>query len=1459
MKPRHFAFLGLLMTVTLNVRATSLTWDTSPGTVGAGDSSITGGTGTWNTTTALGNWTADGGANNIAWVNANNDGAIFGGTAGTVTVTSVTANSLTFNTTAGYIVTGSTITLAGTTPTITANVDAKISSVLAGTLGLVKSGAGTLTLSAANTYTGGTTINAGTLNLDFSTRQSTTPVNLGAIAVGATGTLSLFNTAGSGTVEATYYNGGAITGSGIISTSGSMEMFGGSSINSFTGQINVVAGRLGTNGSDWSSTGAMNLDIASGAIFDIRTGTAGVSNLTGLGTVTTSYVNGGSLFVGNNSASSTFGGTIINGGSGVTLTKVGSGTLTLSGANTYTGGTNVNGGTLAVTGGVTGSAQLVIGATGAGAVTLSGSMNIVNGGTGVVIGSNNSTNAGFNGTFTQTGGSFTTNGNIFTGNAATTNVITLSGGTFANTAGTTYVGIFGGNNTTLNINGGAATLKALTYYGGTGTTNLTSGTLQVTTVNIGPSSPTSTFNFDGGTLKAGAATITFMQGLTNAKVKEGGAQIDTNTFDITIAKALTHGGVAAVDGGLTKSNTGKLTLTGANTYTGPTNVNQGTLAFGTGGSMSASSIITVAVGATLDETVTGWTLASGQTLQGGGSVLGNTTVSSGATLSPGIAGIGTLTGNAALTMAGNAVFEINKAGAVLTNDQVTGLTAVNYGGTLTVTASGDTLAAGDSFQLFVAGTYNSGFGTYNLPILPAGLSWDTSGLLVNGSISVVNFVGTPNFNPVGGGYVGAQSVTISSDSGSTIHYTTDGSDPTTSGTVLTGASPLSGIIVPDNSTATIMAYATKTGQGDSPVATAVYHTVTTPTWNVDADGNWSESANWLSGVIPDGSGVPADFSVFPQNGDATVTLDSNRAVGSLTFGNTNGFNWALAASGGSVLTLAGSSPTITVLDDITTISAPLAGTQGLTKSGVGTLSLIGGNSYTGGTTVSGGTLQIGNGTLNGTIGSGTYSIASGAKLLLNYATGAAPAYSNFTGAGMLELRAPNPASSFANWGTSALPVGFTGTMQLDSGRLLIGAPSTLGGATAVSIGSGGQILFYDGTTSGTGYTFAQNYSISGVGTLEAVHNLGALRVAGMNATISGNVTLTGNAGLYTQSGQPNSSLKITGVVSDAGSGFNLTANASSGTISLAGVNTYTGTTIIGAGTLEISGAGQLGSGSYSANISNAGTLLYNSTATQTLSGNISGAGAITKASASTLTLSGTNTYTGNTTVNAGTLALASSGTLTFKIGANGVNNQLTGAGTATLDGTFALDLTSANTTSGNSWTLVNVGSLTETFGASFAVSGFTQAADVWTMTSGGNTWTFTEATGILSVSQGGYNSWAASFPGLTDATPGGDPDNDGLSNLLEYVLGGDPRISDASIRPVSAIVGTDLVLTYKRSDDSKNDTTQVGQWSTNLIDWNDVNPVIVNDNGSAPDDMSVTVPMSNAVNGKLFLRLHVTQ
>jgi autotransporter-associated beta strand protein len=121
---------------------------------------------------------------------------VFEGTAGTITLSAPTAHNLNFNS-GTYALQSSTLTLNGTTPTITVNpnLSASISSIVAGTAGLTKSGAGTLTLSGANTFTGTTTISNGTLKIDAGAGGS---LSGNALTFSGTGTFNYDNTTASG-------------------------------------------------------------------------------------------------------------------------------------------------------------------------------------------------------------------------------------------------------------------------------------------------------------------------------------------------------------------------------------------------------------------------------------------------------------------------------------------------------------------------------------------------------------------------------------------------------------------------------------------------------------------------------------------------------------------------------------------------------------------------------------------------------------------------------------------------------------------------------------------------------------------------------------------------------------------------------------------------------------------------------------------------------------------------------------------------------------------------------------------------------------------------------------------------------------------------------------------------------------------------------------------------------------
>jgi autotransporter-associated beta strand protein len=126
----------------------------------------------------------------------------------------------------------------------------------------------------------------------------------------------------------------------------------------------------------------------------------------------------------------------------------------------------------------------------------------------------------------------------------------------------------------------------------------------------------------------------------------------------------------------------------------------------------------------------------------------------------------------------------------------------------------------------------------------------------------------------------------------------------------------------------------------------------------------------------------------------------------------------------------------------------------------------------------------------------------------------------------------------------------------------------------------------------------------------------------------------------------------------------------------------------------------------------------------------------------------------------------------------------------------------------------------------------------------------------------GYDAFADSITDVTKRGELDDADSDGISNLIEYALAGNPNLPNRQILPAFAATATNAVFTFKRSDDSENDTTQIFQWSTDLQTWNDValgaataGIVSVVENESAADDITVTI--TKGTNTKIFGRVKI--
>ncbi len=242
------------------------------------------------------------------------------------------------------------------------------------------------------------------------------------------------------------------------------------------------------------------------------------------------------------------------------------------------GNVHQSGGTITITGS---GDNVVIGgrdnAYGIGTYTLSGGTLDAGSNSNVLVGKNGQ------GTFTQSGGTLYARQLLAIGRySGSSGAYSISGGTISqtNTSNRLYVGYAGAGTLTVSGSGLVDAGGGLRLSGSssvTGEVFLNGGTIYTTIVDDGGG--TSIFHFNGGTLKAKNATTTFMQGLDTVDVQSGGAIIDTNGFNITIAQQLLAG---SPSGGLTKNGSGILTLTGNPTYAGETVINAGQLQLNTG-------------------------------------------------------------------------------------------------------------------------------------------------------------------------------------------------------------------------------------------------------------------------------------------------------------------------------------------------------------------------------------------------------------------------------------------------------------------------------------------------------------------------------------------------------------------------------------------------------------------------------------------------------------------------------------------------------------------------------------------------------------------------------------------------------------------------------------------------------------------------------------------------------------
>jgi autotransporter-associated beta strand protein len=1020
-----------------------------------------------------------------------------------------------------------------------------ISGAITATGQLSKDGSGTLLLSGANTYPGGTTVAAGVLGIS---NEGTSAGSLGAVPASVIATNVILN-------------GGDLLGSATVALNANRGL-----------GLGPIAGSAGTNGL---------IDAASGQTFTINgliasAGNTGANNL------------------------------IVNSGPG------NGGTVLLGGANTFTGTTVVSNGflqvanplallfstvnynnqggslvfdpslTAATLGGLTGSQNLGLTNLGSGAVALS-------------VGSNNAsttfsgglTDAGLGGSLNKLGGGTL----VLTGPSSYSGATTVSGGVLQLNSGGVInggaAGVLANAGAQLVVNGGSLTASASGNIG-TGSSGLlvSAGSAAFNgglTTDLGGDN-VNLIEVTGGTLTAASLTLGRTSLINNSTQPTAGSTadglyVDGGTVNLTGNLNIGNTSTAVESSANARMDAGSLTV-GGTVYIGLNNtgrwsdldVNGGTLSvpdtatgISVGGAYAGEEVLLVRAG-----TATTGKITLGQTGDGGGAYNVDLT---GGSLYVGAGG---------LTQSGGGTATIILAGGVL------GATA-NWSSALPMTLGGSTLLAADAsgvaHNITLTGVLGgstlaktgggtltlSGASTYN------GATTISSGtLLVNGSIGS-GAVTVASGATLGGSGVIAGSVTWSSGAlasfavgspltvgavvlnDNPVTVSVPGSTPLAAGSyplLNYAASGSSGFFYPGTPAVTGAGLAAGTVAGISTGGGAVTLTVTSVSgvqllWVGDGVTNaWDDTTlNWLDGSTPSAY-ADGEFVTFNDTGSNTPPVNLTavfqpagvlvNAAENYTFGGVGGISGfaTLTKTNSGVLTLL----TTNTYSGLTSIAQGILqvgngtvfgslGTNLIQNSGTLVLDLPGSNSFNNVISGTGGLVQAGPGTLaltannsytgGTTISAGTLQINTGASF------GAGSLTNNsalvFNDAGNLTLGAILS-------GTGAVTVGNRGTLTLTANNPYAGGTTILGPATLLvnnTTGSGvgpGPVVVSSGATLGGGGIIGGSVTINSGGILSPGNSVGKLTVNGSLTAAPGailNYTLGATSDLTAVSGNLN--------------------------------------------------------------------------------------------------------------------------------------------------------------------------------------------------------------------------------------------------------------------------------------------------------------------------------------------------
>jgi len=941
-------------------------------------------------------------------------------------------------------------------------------------LGLAKLGANTLAISNANTYSGPTTINAGTLQIGNGGTAGSLPSG-GAIS-GSTGATLAFNRSNTLTqgVDFPTISGGL----GVLQSGSGATVLSGN--NSYSGLTTVSAGTLTLSGSNSGGGGVtlaggqlnINNNYALGAMSGTLTIVSGTLDNTSSGDVTVANNNpqvwagdftyagsahnlnlGSGLVTMGTSRTVTVNANTLTEGGGLSgaalgLTKAGAGTLMLTGSNSYTGATTVNGGTLQIGDGTNGS------------IVASSPVTIATGGALTL-------NLGASGTFSNPILNYIGGALNVIGSGTTTIGSQING-----------PGVFNQNGSGLTILSGSA------YNTSYGATNINAGILELSGTYTGYASTINIVNDNGLAFGVVAASIGGLSGSgALALVASSGSgvalTVGNNNFNSTYS-----GSISGSNGSLIKSGSATQTLLGSNSYGGATTINSGFLQIGNGGTTGS--------------------LPTGSAINGsaGGTLVFNRSDA----LSQGTDFSNTISGGVGILKVGTNTVTLSASNTYTGTTTAASGTLKLQGGAFTTTPRAYSIGSGGVLNLD---------GTSTFPIGTTTIGGSGTLMITNGNVQAASAAAILNMSLVSGGSIDVESgATITNGGWARINWANN-----LGGLNLNGGT----LELWDGNTVVVDAL---TGNG------TVTHSSYAPSTSLQVGvnggsgsfgGTITETTGHQTALIKSGTGVQALTGFNSYTGATTIK------AGTLQIGNGGTTGWispstVVTGSAGGTLAFNRSNSIF--------FSNNISGGIGLLQSGSGTTIVSDSNSYSGGTTVNNGTLQPGNanalGTGGLTVNGGTLDLHGGSVSVSSFSGAGGAVTNSVSGTSTLTTAAGSGTVTYAGniadgTGSVVLTNSGAGTLILSGSLTMTGLNANSGVTQLTQSGSIGAVDVAAGATVSMVAHSGGSYNVL---------NVSSLTMSGFTSSLLGSNSAAMAGAGYTQVDA--SSPKNAGVLTDTG-------------------------------------------------------------------------------------------------------------------------------------------------------------------------------------------------------------------------------------------------------------------------------------------------------------------------------------